>query len=280
MVSFQKFFGVSRFRYVIFRCNNYCNLHCEFCSTFCHIPFNKNSEYLDRHKPYEISLSDIKVFCEKFKGIGEGGEGMHRLTGGEFTAIPVKKIEEIIELFHSHNRRVWLMTNGFNVMGIRKSVLEKISKITLDDHGINTDLIMKVNKYLRINFKKFRKKRVNIKHTKSHYDLHSDRRIAIKGIKCHRWLRAPVLFKGVFYPCCTLPCLEMFDKNEFIREALISVGWELDCSNLISNIKNWRETLPDYVNNQCKYKCWEPQLRHKKRVRYPITLKERDRIEK
>jgi len=244
----------------------------------CHLPFNINSEYEDRRGKYEISLHEIETFCEKFKGVGDSGKGLHRLTGGEFTALPIEKIENIIETLHQYNRKVWIMSNGYNIMEINPEILKDVSKITLDNHGINAEALKKCREYLQ----KIKKGKFfpHIKSTKRHYNLEADRETAIEDKGCHRWMRAPTYFKGVFYPCCSLPCLDMFDKSTLIKDSMIDAGWTLDNSDIVETMKEWKTTIPSYVIDQCLNSCWEPQPDKKKRNRYLITLKPNDVIMK
>lgn len=264
--------------YLILIVNNYCNLHCEYCVDQSHLPIDSNSEYLDRRNRWEMSLDDVQLFCEQFKGIHPSIKVS--VSGGEPTALPVAQLHGIIDILHDHKRRIQIITNGFNVMGIDDLHLGKVSRFKLDDHGINRQHIKDCVKYLRGN-PNFKGK-VLVTLTDEHYDLKATRRHP-KNIGGHcgrQTLRSKLeltFYKGVVYPCCSLPFIELQDNNTKMREVLREAGWYLGNPNLVSTLRNWKNTLPEYVMKMCR-DCWWP----KKHILggIPITLKPNDVVKR
>jgi len=77
--------------------NNYCNLHCEWCSFLCNLPISKDSKIINRRKAWNISTEEAELYCERFKG--HYTNSIHKLLGGETTAMPPEKLYAIIDVF-------------------------------------------------------------------------------------------------------------------------------------------------------------------------------------
>lgn len=268
---------IEKFGRFVFRFNNYCNLHCEHCSTLDDIPIRPDSPYPDRRKKWEMPLSTIERFCKRFEGIAEKTTHI-RLFGGEFTALPIKKMEAIIETFHSYDRRMWLLTNGFNLLGLDKTHLNMMHNITLDDHGINHDHILNCMKHL----KRVYKGKAHVIRMLYHWNLET----AIKhelnyGKTCRplsELVKGPTFYRGVIYQCCNGPSVEAFQKNIKMNVELRRAGWTLDNPDVLETLNNWKNTLPQYVLDQCRYSCWRPHFKVGEKKR--ITLKKNDVIKK
>jgi len=261
----------------IYHMNNYCNLHCEFCSDFSDKPIDKNSPWIERRTKWDVPLEEVELFCERFKGIALN-KYVH-LTGGEPTAMPIEKLNAVIDLLDTYHRRIVLLTNGFNVFGVGKEQLKKCAVIKLDDHGINNEHLLDCVKYLN-SFTKG-----NIKHiyTLHHYDLDATRKLAInKGGHCPRATLLSdieiVIKQSVVYPCCAMASFDLYNNDTQMNDELIKAGWTLDNPSLLKTVLNFKKTLPTYVVKQCKEKCWWPH----KRILGPteITLKPNDVIRK
>ncbi len=254
---------ISRFIYLV---NNYCNLHCEFCSTFS----NQGTRW-------EAPLEEVELFCKRFDGVAM--DKYTHLSGGEPTALDVDKFSEMIEILHGYNRLLILVTNGYNIFGIDKNTLKRINIIKLDDHGINHEHVEDCVRYL----KTFHQGSVYPIRGLVHYDLGRTRRLAInQGELCHMKtlrLRIEVLIKrGVIYPCCAMSSFDLYNKDTRLEEELTKAKWTLENRNILDTLENWKTTLPQYAWDQCVYACWWP---HKRILGgTEITLKPNDVIKK
>jgi len=261
----------------IYHVNNYCNLHCELCSDFSNIPINPDSPLIERRVKWEVPVEEVELFCKRFKGVGMD-KPIH-LTGGEPTAIPEDRFNEVMEVFHKHNRKVILLTNCYNIFGVSKHALNQTFMVKLDDHGINNSHILDSVKYLKTFYKG------KIRHIKTlhHYDLAKTRQLEInKGGHCNRntlRTKIEVLIKqAVVYPCCAMASFDLYNNDKRMEEELTKAGWHLDNQNVIETIKNWKTTLPAYVLTQCRDACWWPHKQVLGKVK--ITLKPNDVIRK
>jgi len=273
-LDMDEFLGIKNFGFFGIKTNNYCNLHCEYCSNMCNIPINRNNKNISRREKYELSIEDLTTFCERFKGIGESSQ--HIILGGETTMMPVDKVEGIIEVLDNYNRKMVMQTTGYNIMEIDKKSLNKISEIRLADHDINHDHIMDCLEYLR----PFHKGKIVRKYIKIHYDLD----VAMGHIKnvgktCNRWMRSLTLWGSVLYPCCPLPLLMMKNNDKRMQKELTLAGWSVHSGEFTKTVKNWRNTIPPYIIEQCKNVCWFPHFRVSQGAT-KITLKNYDVIKK
>lgn len=255
--------------------NNYCNLHCEWCSFLCHIPMRKDSEWVGRREKWDMPASEAELFCERFKGYYE--ESTHKIMGGETTAMPPEKLYAIIDVFHNNNRRLKLLTNGFNIFGLDKNYLKKFYFIEMNDHGINHKHIMDCHKYL----KTFYSGETKIRTVYNHYDLGATRLTCFEGSPCDESImRPPMLCRGVIYPCCIHPGTELWNNNWKMSEALKAAGWSLENPDVCKVTENWRETIPAYVMDQCMHNCWIPRRCRQMGRSVRISLKPNDVIKK
>jgi len=272
-MNYQDFFGVRGFHSLVFGLTNQCNLHCEKCSGMFNFPIDPESPYPNRRTSWQLPVSDVETFCEKFKGIGE--ENNHRLTGGEPTAIAPELFEEIVEVLHSYGRRVTIITNGFGLMDIDHATLNQISTIFLNDHGINHEHVENCVKYL----KPFYKGAIGRDSNTYHFDLWKAKDDqSNKGKKCGMWMTLPTLLRGVFYPCCNMPLIGEFDQNPDIHNSFMSAGWALNDVDIVHNLRNWRKTIPRYAVDQCMDNCWQPNP--SVGGRFDITSKPNDVIKR
>lgn len=237
------------------------------------MPLDPTSPYTTLQSKYEISPREVTKFCETFKGIGN--ENYTRLTGGEPTTLETSKFEEIIEILHSYNRRISMITNGYGLLQINDDTLKKIDWIVLDDHGINHKQIMKSKRHLE-NLKINR-----VKHmiTTIHHELEAaceDQKK--KGKKCPAFMYTPTLFKGTIHPCCSIPYLEQLQKTNESTRQLNKAGWHLDNPILVETMRNWRTTLPPETLDLCHNHCYRPK--YKSHPHHTITLKPNDVISK
>jgi len=222
-----------------------------------------------------MPLKTVELFCERFKGVAE--ETAHiRLFGGEFTALPIRKMEEIIETFHSYGRRMWLLTNGFNLLGLDKTHLNMIQNITLDDHGINHNHVMNCLSHLK-GFYSGKADRMVIL---THWNLEtamkhpSNRGLACKPLK--NFAIDLTFYRSAIYPCCNGPGVEAYNKTMKINEALIDAGWTLHNPDVLNTLNNWKKTLPQTFIDMCLNHCWRPHWRIGAKT--TITLKPNDVI--
>jgi len=167
------------------------------------------------------------------------------------------KLEEIIETFYSYGRkRISLLTNGYNIMGMEPKWLNKIEVINLDDHGINHEHIIKCYEYL----KKAYKGKVQILEVLKHWNWDEARKhprnILIKP--CKAMMRSPSPYRGVIYPCCMSMHTDGMRKDMKGINALRSVGWTFHNPNVAETLRNWRTTLPKYILEKCLADCPRP----------------------
>lgn len=269
-MNFQTLFGAPTFQYFILVLINRCNLHCEQCITMCNRPLNPNSPHEILREYYEIPVSDVERFCQLFEGHGEGN--YVRITGGEPTFLAEDKFTEIIEVLKKHGRRIWMITNGYGMLNLPDRVLKSIDRYTLDDHGINHEHMLKVAKRLK------KLDVTNIRHleTRIHYDCITACDNPKNRGKCKAIMQSPTIYKGTVYPCCRIPFIEIFRKEEETTRQLRKAGWTLDNGNLVETMKNWRNTIPKNPWTLCQEHCWKPHF-----TKYnptPITLKPHDVI--
>jgi len=247
------FLGIPRSSWRI-QTNNYCSLHCEFCCTMCHVPIHPESPYVDRRKKWEIKPRTIELLCERFKGIGE--RDPHRLAGGETTAMPLDLVEEIVEILYNHNRHVWLLTNGYDLMGLSQRCLDMLSHINLDDHGINREHILRCHKYLKENFKG----RSGIVTTLVHEDWDCARKHPdnVRTEPCDGMMRSPTVSRGAIYPCCMSSHTDLMRYDMPSNKALKDAGWTFENPDIVETLRNWRTTLPEFVYHKCLTDCPRP----------------------
>jgi len=234
--------------------NNYCNLHCEHCCTICHIPIHPDSEIMDRRDKWDESPDTFELFCERFKGIGE--DDQHRLSGGELTAMNLSVVEEIIEILYNYGRKTYVLTNGYELMGMSVSSLNKIHTIVLDDHGINHELIESIMKYL----KKTYKGKYEAIEVYKHWDWNCARQRTENIMKepCNAMMRSPSVYRGVIYPCCMSQHTDLMRGDGAANAILKEAGWTFDNPDIVETLRNWRTTLPPYILDKCLTDCPRP----------------------
>ena len=270
-MSFGELLDTNFIEFVI-KTNNYCNLHCEHCTNRCDIPLKKTNENIFRRKKWEISIDDLVLFCERFKGIGE--DNIHTLTGAETTMIPISIIHEMIDVLHSYRRPMSIRTTGWNLIGLGENHINKISKIFLADHGINHKCTKECLAYLDTFYKHY----VKVENYTKHLNLQEIvGHIMSKGKRCNDWMRTPELVQGIIYPCCNMPWLMLNENTTRVKDELENAGWTVHNKNVVDVLREWRETIPKYVSNKCLNDCWAP--RSSEIGHYvPITRKKNDSI--
>lgn len=254
--------------------NNYCNLHCEWCSFMCHQPFSKDSSIISHREKWDMPESEARLFCERFKGHYE--ESVHKLLGGETTAMPPEKLYAIIDVFNEYGRSLKLLSNGFNIMGLSKDYLKKLDYIELNDHGINHDHVAECFKYL----KTFYKGKLIRRQQSEHYDLGKAQETCFPGAPCNSIMNPPVLCRGVIYPCCIHPGVELWSNNWGMSNSLKQAGWSLENPDVADVLKRWKQTIPDYVIESCNSRCWVSRRIKNRPPMHPITLKKNDVVRK
>jgi hypothetical protein len=71
---------------------------------------------------------------------------------------------------------------------------------------------------------------------------------------------------------------DLYNNDKKMEEELTKAGWYLDNPNIINTVKNWKNTLPKYIHQQCRDGCWWPHKQILGKVK--ITLKPNDVIKK
>lgn len=267
---FRDLLQLKHFDYFIIYATNACNLHCEKCAAFCDTPIGPDNPYEMRQTRYEIPVKDVELLCQRLKGYGE--QEYTRLTGGEPTTIQPDKFIEIIEVLHSYGRRLWLITNGYGILSLPKTTLRKISRYTIDNHGINSTHVNTVRKHL----KKIGVKAIRVLNNTSHRDCLLASQNKLSGTDCGTFMTTPILYKRVIYPCCSTPFIESYMKTDEATRKLRRMNWTLDNHYLVNSMADWRGTLPPIVYDLCHNHCWRPHFKHFPAI--PITLKPNDVI--
>jgi len=82
-----------------------------------------------------------------------------------------------------------------------------------------------------------------------------------KGKRCDLWMRNLSLVDSVIHPCCNTPWIMLKNNNNtLMRDELVKVGWTIYNDELINTLRNWRETIPEYVVDQCENNCFKPHI--------------------
>ena len=187
--------------------------------------------------------------------------------------VPVDKLRAIIDVFTEYNRKLWMITNGYNLLKVSEEYLNKFQGITLDDHGINQKHVEKCVNYLN----GFYRGTVKVLHHHVHWDLEEAmRHPSNRGKTCRSTMRDPMVARSVIYPCCNILNIERTRKDPRITRELVDAGWTLNNPSVVNALRNWRTTLPPYIKEQCLYNCWRPNLKVGRQTK--ITLKPYDVI--
>ena len=123
--------------------------------------------------------------------------------------MPLSKLYGIIDVFTKHNRKLKLLTNGFNILGMSPSYLNKFQCIELNNHGINEEHIMLCERHLGQVYDG----EIVMRTQKRHYNLEEAQKHCIPGDPCVSLLNPPVLYRGIMYPCCIHPGVELWNRN-------------------------------------------------------------------
>ena len=266
MTSMNEFLNIKGFDHFTIVTNNYCNLYCEHCVYLSHIPINPKNENIFRRQKWELYLDDLTLFCERFNGIGH--ESLHFLSGGEPTCLPVDKFVQIVDILVDHNRRVAVFTNGYNLLGIPKTTINKIDHIRLSNHGPNESHVQDCISYL----KPFYKGKLEPIATKTHWDVEPAKKRKNHGERCFVWMRILPLFGETIFPCCNTPCLMLQSNDTKMGDELNNAGWTIKNEDVMETIRDWRNTIPDCVSEQCLNNCYQPNI-NVGQGRTRITLK-------
>ena len=169
-----------------------------------------------------------------------------------------------------------LRTTGWNLIEVGEKHINKISKgIFLADHGPNKECVDECLRWLGT----FYKGRVKAERYYIHLNL---REIAghpaNKGKRC-LWMETPFLLEDIIYPCHNMPWLMLMENTTRIKDELKKAGWTIYNKDIVKVIKEWRITMPTYVDNKCLNDCFMP-LHHKLGKWVPITKKKNDSIKK
>lgn len=256
--DYGRFFNVRGFEKFLIFTNSYCNLHCEFCSS--------SSNNLKKVGYWEISIEDVKRFCELFRGVGNND--YHRLVGGETTALPLNKFDRITQIFAEENKQLSILTNGFRLMRLNPNIVNRFKEIVLDDHGINSEHIKKCKIWL----KKFYNGKIHVRACDIHYDLEEAIEYS-NGFRC-ALMKTPTLYKSIIYPCCNMGYVADYHLDSRLPKEFERAGWSIQNDNLLETLKNWRKSLPKYAVEVCLHKCWQPNCNMA--TPYRITLKKHD----
>ena len=141
-----------------------------------------------------------------------------------------------------------MLTNGYKFYNP-----ELFDLVLLDYHSVNEEKIEEWKAAL---------KKSDIAWDIRMKEYHQDIPFAIKnnktmGVRCSNWLNPLTLWQNVVYPCCNIMCVEWWADTFEVSSSLIENGWIVENPNLISTIKNWRETLPPEFYRLCSIGCWK-----------------------
>jgi len=257
-------------RFVIYT-NNYCNLHCELCNTGGDKPMGATPF---TEKRWDLDLADLR----KFVKLIPPGFRM-RLCGGEPTAMKISKLEEAIRIIHEAGHEPAMITNGYGLFHIDPEVLQMMANIVIDNHTVNARLALECDAYLLS---------LGVEHKVGtmawrHFDLleaeRTKRDTEYAGQRCYLWLYRPALYRNVVVPCCAMHLLKAGGTD--VVEHLEDAGWHVDNKNFwnlfmkeISMHLSGRTSFDSYLDNLCRFECWQPHFRQGPWV--PITAKPND----
>lgn len=275
-MTFGELFGAKKFLHLTLSVTNLCNLHCEYCLNLCESPIQKDSPHIWRRNVWELSPAMLSIFCERMKGIGEND--LHLLTGGEPTAIPVRRLQALTDVLISWKRKIALLTNGYGLMDLPKEYVRQISHIWLDNHGTNLEVVAECRHWLSdFGYR-------GVVHVKTSNKYHFNYRAGMahplnQGRRCRRWLTTPELSpRGILHPCCNTQWLMAHNNDTRMEDELKAAGWHVHNPDLVETLRNWRSTMPAYVNDQCLNVCWWPNNTVGGRVK--ITAKPNDVLQR
>lgn len=275
-MMYKELLAISGIRRISIKVTNQCNLSCNHCSNSTWKPIDENSENVFRRKIDEMSVADIELFCERFKGIGH--KEIHGFTSAEPTTLAPEKLGEMIEILYNDDRIVELDTNGFGLMCMDPKHLNLIKKIAIDDHGTNHSHVADCYVWLKKNYKG----EVHYHTTPWHYDLQQamDNKCNTPEIQkaCSTFLTEMTLRGRVIYPCVNVYNVSVWMNKPQLRDDMIKAGWTLDNPNIVQAIKNWRESIPAYSHELCQKHCWYPQFKISDKI--PIRLHPTDKLAK
>lgn len=245
----------SYFKFIVIKTNNYCNLSCQYCNNLCDTKISYDSSNIHRQVVYNINPVDLIKYCTVMGNVGLSDS--HRLSGGEPTLLKNDLLATIVETLHSNGRYVELMTNGFGIFNLDKSVLHMISKITFDNHNTNISLIDECKKYLR----SFFTGEIKVINQQYHYNLIEAQSFECnKGQLCDNWLSTLTLYKKVIFPCCVTYPLMLYRNDTELYTSLYNAGWCIDNPELIDTMQHYKTTIPQIVIDECLYNCWNPHF--------------------
>lgn len=260
----------TRFQFFEFQVTNHCNLHCEHCSTLCDQPLHRDSPYLWRRSLSRMQPELLQAFCDRFQGVGHND--YHRLIGGEPTAMRLDHLRELIDILYQAGRLVSLRTNGFGVRLLGERHIRRCARIILDDHGINSEVVDETVEWLE----KFYTADLSLRKIHCHYDLRKAAAVRRgRPRPCSFWLTSVTLhWTGVVHPCCVTPWLQAYNNDTRMDDELRAAGWSIDNPDLVATMRNWHNTMPAYVREQCQEHCWMLDLKRAPAAR--ISLKPND----
>ena len=217
-----------------------------------------------------MTVEDAYLFCKRYEG--HYTDSVHKLLGGETTDMPMDELYSIIDVFAKHGRRLKMLTNGFNLLNMSTRYLNRFESIELNNHGINEDHVKLCERHLSHVYNG----EVIMRTQKRHFNLEEAQKHCIIGEPCVSLLNPPVLFRGIMYPCCIHPGLELWNRDTKMSEALLSAGWGVmnpDVAQVVAS-----GIIPEYVRKQCSTNCWVPRRIDTKLPKTLITLKPNDVI--
>lgn len=254
--SFEEFFGISEkvtFRIIV---TNACNLHCTFCDVGCDQPIKKSSSHIFRQTAFNMDEKSAEDFCQSFIGIGE--TNLHVIQGGEATMLPIKRLSKIIDIFSDYGRKIGLKTTGYNLNQLPVDSLNKLSHITLTDHGTNEVAINVSKKYLELHYKGKWGIDVVTEHRNTQEIMKHNLGTINQGLSCEQIMSTMTFISPVLYPCCNSWAIMHNLNEDKLRQALILAGWTIDNPNLLQTIRNWRQTLPSmFLKSICAKSCYK-----------------------
>lgn len=247
----KEILNIEHFNHFAFPLTNSCNLSCDCCSVHADHPIDKQSRYPERRTLYRMKKKEIKKILNMLDGMGRGD--WHRLTGGEPTLFLDDCIDAINLLHDDGRQNICLATNGLHLLDIPVDTLNKIRWIELDNHGVNDELVQRIQKHLKQHYQHY----TRVIEYKTHYDLHYARCHPKNTGYCGHIMRVIKFRDGIIYPCGHFECLTCFRTNTDIQDILVRNHWTYDYDDIPFLLKNWREYLPLEWPGVC-FLCWRP----------------------
>jgi hypothetical protein len=150
-----------------------------------------------------------------------------------------------------------MRTNGYNLTAIPLKQLQKLDFIYLNEHGNNTEAIIKCQDFLKNNYFGMVVNENNLYHRDLSAYINHNEGTVDQGLNCSHLMATLTLISPVIHPCCNSWALMNALNSLQMKELLIKAGWSSENSDLKNTLANWRQTLPQpFLESFCASSCY------------------------